>query len=332
MDALVDDKHFEAYIREYRTLVDHTLHGLVPSTEPRELYEPVRYALAGEGKRFRPILLFLSSAIFGVPAEQALPAAVAIEVFHTFTLVHDDIMDHASSRRGRPTVHVTWDESTAILCGDFLMAKSYELLARSRTEKLDVVLARFHDMVSKLCEGQALDKAFEERDHVSVREYIHMIDRKTGALLQVSLELGGLLGNATTEQIEKLREVGLQAGRAFQIQDDLLDLVAESERWGKTIGGDLIEGKKTFLLLRALERATGEDLRWFSRITFNRGLPVEEVSEARVRMERLGVIEEARNAVRNHTAAAVEVLDQLPQVEATFALRWLFESMGRRLH
>lgn len=312
--------------------VEAALAALALPAEPASLYEPVRYVLDGGGKRLRPVILLLSAQVYGAPVERALPAALAVEVFHNFTLVHDDIMDHAASRRGRPTVHRRWDEATAILCGDYLFALAYSLLFR--TEGVDPLLLHdvFGRMVARLCEGQALDKAFETQDDVSVEAYLHMIDGKTGALLEAVLELGGLIGGAGEDQRATLREVGQNLGRAFQIQDDLLDLVAPDPRWGKRIGGDLIEGKKTYLLLLALERARGEDRAWFERIVREGGLPAEAIPEARARMERLEVLASTRQAVASYTATALEALAHVPAGPALDTLRWLFQQMQARLH
>jgi geranylgeranyl diphosphate synthase type II len=187
-------------------------------------------------------------------------------------------------------------------------------------------------MVAELCEGQALDKSFETRDSVSLEEYLSMIDRKTGALLRASLQMGGLIGQASDAALADLRTIGIHLGRAFQIQDDLLDLIASDERWGKTVGGDLIEGKKAFLLLSALEKSGGHEREWFQEIIAQRGLAPELVGEARERMERLGVLGHAREAVVHHTEAALRCIDGLPDVPARETLCWLVRRMQERLH
>ncbi|GIV59823.1 polyprenyl synthetase family protein [Rhodocaloribacter litoris] len=332
MKTSLNEARCAEHVGRLRAHVEAALGTLVAEAEPRTLYEPARYVLAGQGKRLRPVLLLLAAEVYGVSTDEALPAALAVEVFHNFTLVHDDIMDHAATRRGRPTVHARWDEATALLCGDFLMALSYDLLARTRAGSLAAMMPVYHRMVVRLCEGQALDKAFETRSRVSVEEYLHMIDGKTGALLEAVLELGALLGGAPAADREALRAAGQHLGRAFQIQDDLLDLVAEDDRWGKQVGGDLVEGKKTFLLLTALERAEGEEAAWFARVVEAGGLPEAEVEEARHRMDRLGVLQAAREAVRAYTAAAGRCLERLPDTPARETLCWLFRRMQARLH
>ena len=322
----------EVLVRRLQSLVECALPALVPETKPAGLYEPVRYVLSGGGKRLRPVLLLLVGEAYGAEAGRLLPAALAVEVFHNFTLVHDDIMDHAATRRGRPTVHVRWDESTAILCGDYLLAMAYDLLTAVETGRLRDLLQAFHQMVARLCEGQALDKHFEGCAQVSVADYLHMIDGKTGALLELAFELGGLLGDAPESHRTGLRMIGRHVGRAFQIQDDLLDLTAPDRRWGKVIGGDLIEGKKTYLLLWALERASGAERVWFERILERGGLEPDLVPEARARMESLGVLEEASSAVASHSSAALGRLGLLPEGPARRTIGWLLKQMQARRH
>ena len=316
-----------------RQTIDARLATLVTKAEPAGLYDPIRYVLRGGGKRLRPLLLLAAARTYGVDAEEAMPGALAVEVFHNFTLVHDDIMDHADERRGRPTVHLRWDESTALLCGDYLMGLAYDLLARSRgRSSTSRLIARFQMMTAQLCEGQMLDKAFEIREYVTVDEYLQMVDRKTGALLQASLQIGGLLGGASDDEMALLEAIGRDAGRSFQIKDDLLDLTADDERWGKTIGGDLIEGKKTYLLLRALERTQGEEREWFLRIVREGGLPPAQVGEARERMARSGVLDEASAEAQRYSRRAAESTERLGASLDVDMLDFLLVRMQDRLH
>lgn len=331
----------DAHVQQLHRRVNEALSELELREQPALLYEPVRYVLDGDGKRLRPILLLLVAEIFGTTVEDALPAALAVEVFHNFTLVHDDVMDRADERRGRPAVHRRWDTGTALLVGDLLLVRAYDLLAEAgeKTGALADLMDPFRRMARRLCEGQAFDKSFETRSGVSVEDYLDMIDGKTGALLGAALELGGRCGHATTSEAQALREAGSALGRAFQIQDDLLDLTADPERWGKPVGGDLVEGKKTFLLLRALERAEDQDRRLFERAAEG-GLADEEIDEARRCMDRLGVLDDARRAVTHHTEAAAEHLaralpkgkEKRPQARAAGTLRWLIGKMQARLH
>ena len=321
-----------AYVQSLTKRVETELQTLSLPDEPAELYEPVRYVLAGGGKRVRPVLALLAAEAFGgeEARERAMPAALAVEVFHNFTLVHDDIMDHADERRGRPTVHIRWDAPTAILSGDLMMGLAYDLLAQVETGRTAEVIRIFHRMVARLCEGQALDMAFEQRTDVSVAAYLDMIERKTAALLEAALEIGALIGGADGEARTNLRNVGRDLGRAFQIQDDLLDLTADNKKFGKTIGGDVMEGKKTFLLLRVLECVEGEERAWFARIVEENGIVPNAVPEARARMEALGVLQEARHTVEKHYRAGLAGLDALPPGRAAATLRGVVEGLMQR--
>ena len=317
-------------VSELQAVVEAGLRQVVPGFSPEGLYAPARYALEGGGKRVRPLLVLLAAQASGASTQEALPAALAVEVFHTFTLVHDDVMDHSATRRGRPAVHTAWDEPTAMLAGDLLMGESYRLLAASPRGDLRAMLATWNEMVRRLCEGQALDKAFETDPGVSVERYLDMIDRKTGALLACALELGGLIGGADADALEALRETGYAAGRAFQIQDDLLDLTADDAAWGKPVGGDLVEGKRTYLLLRALERAADDDAAFFAAVVSRPGLEAERVSEARTRMDRLSVLDDARAAVQGWTERSLGALRRLPEHDARLALEDLIARLSGR--
>ncbi len=319
-------------IRDFwRGRVTEALADAVPAREPRELYTPARYVLEGGGKRVRPILTLLAAEIYGGRGEDAVPAAVAVEVFHNFTLVHDDIMDHADTRRGRPTVHARWDEATAILVGDLLMGLAYKHLGRLAPGVIPEAINTFSRMVASLCEGQALDMAFEQRGDVSMGQYLSMIDRKTGALLACALELGAIVAEAPAEEREPLREAGLEIGRAFQIQDDLLDLIASGDRWGKTVGGDLLEGKRTYLTVLAKSRFEGTDADLLARV-FEGNLPRDEVDQVRDAMKRTGVLNDSRDAVIFHTNAGIQHLEAAPFSPARTALVDLVRGMQRRLH
>lgn len=317
------------HIRALAERVESALERLDLPEEPRLLYDPARYALRGGGKRIRPLLLLLAAEAYGASIDDAVSAALSVEVFHNFTLLHDDIMDRAPTRRGRPTVHVKWDSATAILAGDYLMALSYRLLAQSRRDLLPDLFQSFSEMVQALCEGQALDKAFESRSDVALDEYMRMIDAKTGALIRTALELGGVIGGAPLDERRKLRAIGSHLGRAFQIQDDLLDLVADDARWGKQLGSDLIEGKKTFLLLRSLERTDHENRAFFERLVQGAGIAPEQVPEARDRMQAAGVVDEARREVDLHAREALALIGAL---EAPPRPREALAAIVREIH
>lgn len=320
----------EIILEELRLAVESGLSELVRDRGPGELYDSVRYVLSGGGKRLRPLLLLLSADVFGADLREARPLALAVELAHNFSLVHDDIMDHADTRRGHKTVHVLWDNDTAILCGDVLLALAFESVSQTRSDKSAQLMQVFSEAIRGLCEGQALDMAIETKQDLKISDYLRMIDGKTGALLSGSLEMGGIFGGADSHARLALRAAGKSIGRAFQIQDDLLDVVADSQHWGKVQGGDLIEGKRTYLLLKACERATGEDLDFFERIRPGSGLDKQEIPKARKRMEELGVFDAARARVRAYTCAALAQIDLLPG--DTSRLNALIDRMAARVH
>ena len=240
---------------------------------PKNLYNPVDYSLEMGGKRLRPILLLLSYNIFSDSVNEAVPAAIAIEVFHNFTLLHDDIMDKAEVRRNRPTVHKKFSENSAILSGDVMAFLSYKYLLECKTERLQELLDLFTKTAIEVCEGQQFDMEFENRLDVAESEYIEMIRLKTAVLLACGLKAGALLANAGNEVAEQLYEYGINLGLAFQLQDDLLDSFGTQEFFGKKIGGDILANKKTFLSINALQNATGnletEMLNWMKLKDFN---------------------------------------------------------------
>lgn len=224
----------------------------IPGT-PQTLYDPVNYFLSIGGKRIRPVLCLMGNELFGDIIPDAWEVATAIELFHNFTLIHDDIMDKAPLRRGKETVHTKFGESTALLGGDVLMIKAYEALNRIDSNLLHRILFLFNKTATEVCEGQQLDMDFEHRDDVLFDEYLNMITLKTSVLIAASLQMGGILGGGSLGNLELLYEAGKNIGLAFQVQDDYLDSFGNAERFGKKIGGDIMANKKTFLLIKALE-------------------------------------------------------------------------------
>ncbi|NDC87475.1 MAG: polyprenyl synthetase family protein [Bacteroidetes bacterium] len=315
------------YASSQRKALDEALRDLIGDEEPQALYEPIRYALASQGKRVRGIMVQLAAAGLGSNSGDAKHAAIAVEIFHLFTLVHDDIMDHSNERRGRETIHKRWDEATAILSGDFLMGLSYECLARIRPSRISRALDAYGLMVRRLCEGQALDKAFEAQASVTKEAYLDMIDKKTGALIALSLELGGIVADVPIEVQTRLHAAGLAAGRAFQIQDDLLDATATSAGWGKPVGGDLLEGKKAYLALRALEV---EEDGYFERCMKEGGVPPDQLDDAISKLHELGVVEEAGQQVDHYTRSCVETLSPIFSAPEGALLLELIASLATR--
>jgi geranylgeranyl diphosphate synthase type II len=241
---------------------------------PANLYVPVDYSLEMGGKRLRPLLLLLSCNMFSDSVEEALPAAMAIEVFHNFTLLHDDIMDKAEVRRNRPTVHIKYSENSAILSGDVMAFLSYSYLLESKSENLKEILDLFTKTAIEVCEGQQFDMEFENRLLVAENEYIEMIRLKTAVLLACALKAGALAANADIKVADQLYEFGINLGLAFQLQDDLLDSFGTQESFGKKIGGDILANKKTYLLIKALETADSalkqELINWIEKTEYNK--------------------------------------------------------------
>jgi geranylgeranyl diphosphate synthase type II len=233
------------------------------NSEPKNLYEPVGYALSMGGKRLRPVMVLLAYNLFSDSVEKVIPAALSIEVFHNFTLLHDDMMDHAEMRRNSLSVYKKYSENIAILSGDAMSIMAYNYLLQCNTVGRESMIRLFSETALEVCEGQQYDMDFENRMDVSISEYMNMIRLKTAVLLAASLKLGALAANAPVKTADQLYEFGLNLGIAFQLQDDLLDVFANQEKFGKKIGGDIVSNKKTFLLLKALELA---DLRTKSNI------------------------------------------------------------------
>ncbi|WP_409021325.1 polyprenyl synthetase family protein [Dyadobacter sp. CY261] len=225
---------------------------------PVELYEPITYIMSLGGKRFRPLLTLLATSIFDTDITKALKPAMAVEVFHNFTLMHDDIMDRAPLRRGMPTVHEKWNANTAILSGDVMLIRAYDLLLDVPKDNLRAVLSRFNQTAAEVCEGQQLDMNFETRWDVTEEEYIGMIRLKTSVLLGFALELGGMIAGADEETVKLLYAAGENMGIGFQLKDDLLDVYGDPAKFGKQVGGDIIANKKTFLLIEALSKVEGD--------------------------------------------------------------------------
>lgn len=225
---------------------------------PNELYDPLYYILSIGGKRTRPVLTLLGCALFKDNYNDAMEPALGVEMFHNFTLMHDDIMDKAPLRRGKATVHEKWNNNIALLSGDVMLVRAYEYIAKVPANILAESLRLFSKCATEVCEGQQFDMNFEDRDNVSIEEYINMIRLKTAVLLGFSLRLGALIGGASKKDALLLKEFGENIGTGFQLKDDILDVYGDQEKFGKQVGGDIIANKKTFLLIKALEKAEGK--------------------------------------------------------------------------
>ena len=310
--------------------VNEAIAGLNWSKEPQGLYAPIAYALSSGGKRLRMQLVLAGCRLVGGNEQDALPFAEAIEVFHNFTLLHDDVMDRADVRRGKPTVHIKWNDNTAILSGDQMLIEAYHLLEGVPQQYLPQLLKLFTKTATEICEGQQYDVDFEQRDDVQINDYIEMIRLKTSVLLAAALQGGAIIGGATEAQQQALYNYGIHLGLAFQIQDDLLDCFGNPETFGKAIGGDISCNKKTFVLLSALHRANPRqysDLeRWIKQTK-----PSQEKIEA---VKQLYIDTQAREAaeqaIAKHTQEALDCLKTLPENDESRRLEQMALSLAKR--
>ena len=300
--------------------------------EPEHLYAPIGYSLAGGGKRLRPMLVLLACGIFSDDVQQALPAAAAVEVFHNFTLLHDDIMDNAPVRRGKPSVYARWGQNVAILSGDAMLICAYRLLSSVVAPALPRIMQTFNDMALEVCEGQQYDMDFETKQKVSVVEYMHMIELKTSVLLAGAVVIGAMLGGASDEDCRKLRRFAIELGLAFQLQDDLLDSYGD-ERLGKAIGGDILEGKKTYLMITAMSRAD-ESTREVLRTAYRdpQLTDAERIAAVKAVYDRLDIPRLTEQQIELRFERALSILDTLSAPEErTQQMRAFAESlMGRK--
>lgn len=273
-----------------RRIIEEELNKLQLDRPPEELYEPVRYILDMGGKRIRPALALMACSLFSDTLQPALKPALAIELFHNFTLLHDDIMDRSKVRRGRPTVHEKWNTPTAILSGDVMSILSYRILSESEGTRIGELLEIFNRTALQVCEGQQLDMNFENRMDVSVEEYLHMAELKTAVLIAASLKAGAISAGAGIQEADLLYEFGRNLGIAFQLRDDYLDVFGDPEKFGKKAGNDIITGKKTFLLIKALELAPDETGKRLKRLIAGRDMaPEARIREVVELYKRLGV-------------------------------------------
>lgn len=268
-------------IEQLSKLINKEIEQLDLGEAPSTLYDPLYYILSLGGKRIRPLLTLMSYSLYKDDPMKVILPSIAVEVFHNFTLMHDDIMDNAPLRRGNTTVHNKWNENVAILSGDVMLIKAYELLMHVPASKLPRVLKAFNECATLVCEGQQLDMDFETQSNVTEAEYINMIKLKTAVLLGFSLELGAILGDASEKDCTALREFGINIGIGFQLKDDLLDVYADQSHFGKQVGGDIIANKKTLLLIEALQLAKGNTkkklLDWISKENFKPEDKIKEV-------------------------------------------------------
>ena len=301
-------------INLYHTIFQKYLTENTFSQQPVELYEPVNYILSLGGKRLRPLLVLMGCELFDNDLEKALGAAMAVEIFHNFTLLHDDIMDAAPLRRGQPTVHQKYGINTGILSGDVMMIHAYRFLEQGTDPKImPRLLQIFNKMAIEVCEGQQFDMIFENRKDVTIEQYIRMIELKTSVLIAAAFQMGALIGGSTEGVAEHLYEFGRNVGVAFQIQDDILDTFGDPEKFGKKVGGDIVQNKKTFLVLKSHELGNPTqltDLQALMNSTTEN--ETEKIKAVRHIFEAVGVRAAAEAEMNNYLKIAFQHIEEIP--------------------
>lgn len=299
-------------LEELQEIISAAVDKLAFPLHPAELYEPIKYILSLGGKRMRPALLLMACDLFDGDINLAISPALAIEVFHNFTLMHDDIMDKAPLRRGKTTVHERWNQNVAILSGDVMLIEGYKLMMQVPDHLLRQILDIFNNTAVAVCEGQQLDMEFEERQDVTIDQYIEMIRLKTAVVLGSGLKIGSLIGGADVNDADLLCQFGEYLGIAFQLQDDILDVYGDPEKFGKQVGGDIISNKKTYLLIKAQEAARddpGQKLEdWLAAKSFNNEEKVTAVTQI---YDQLDVRQSAEDEMQYYTEKAFKALDAI---------------------
>ena len=297
---------------EIQEKVNAYIASLPYERKPKSLYDPIEYVLAAGGKRIRPSFVLMAYNLFHDDVDRILPVATALETYHNYTLLHDDLMDKADMRRGRPTVHKKWDDNTAILSGDTMLVLAYEHLAKCDTKYLKPALDLFTETALEVSEGQQFDMEFETRNDVAEKEYIEMIRLKTSVLLACALKMGAVVAGASDADANALYAFGEKVGLAFQLQDDLLDVYGDPKVFGKAIGGDITSNKKTFMLINAFNRADAETRaeleRWTTATEFD---PAEKIAAVTEIYNRLGIDKLAEQRIKEYFEQSRQHLDEL---------------------
>lgn len=300
------------HIEQYQKPFLKYLEGFTVDKEPKNLYNPINYILQLGGKRLRPILTLMTAEIFGGNVDRAMGAALSIEVFHNFSLVHDDIMDDAPLRRGEETVHEKWNLNTGILSGDAMLIMAYQLFENYEPQTFQALAKLFSKTALEVCEGQQFDIDFETRDDVTILEYLKMIEYKTAVLVGAAMKMGAIVAKASVEDQNSIYEFGRLLGIAFQLQDDYLDAFGNPETFGKQVGGDIIENKKTYLYLKTMELGSDDDTLNLKTFMSNSDLPnSNKVEKVKALFNKSGAAAATKNAVKEYTNKAFEVLKTL---------------------
>lgn len=322
-------------LKKYSSEIDEEIQNSLSTVDPEELKKSTQHLIKAGGKKIRPSMVVLSAVAVGGAPEEALKTAAAVELIHTFSLIHDDIMDADDMRRGEPSVHVIWGEPMAILAGDTLFSKAFETVLETPIDNVSYervvgALKTVVDSCIKICEGQASDMCFEGNFDVSEEAYMNMIYKKTGALIAAATKSGAIIGGGTPEQVELLSEYGRLVGLAFQIQDDYLDVVSDEENLGKPVGSDIVEGKMTLMVVNALSKASPEDKKELIAI-----LEAEDdtnVTRALELFNKYGSIDYAKNIALDNVNTAKTLLDELEDSEAKESLSMIADFVVERIH
>lgn len=320
-------KTFETRFSYYRNLINEKLNQIAVQKIPSSFYDPVHYILESDGKRIRPILVILACEAVDGQVGQCLNSAIAIELLHNFTLVHDDIMDQDDLRRGRTTVHKKWDEATAILAGDGLVALAYQYLLKTNSDNIKEICEIFTNGIIELCEGQALDKEFEQQSDISLDQYLSMIEKKTALLLMISMEIGVIIGGGDQTKRELVKDFSRELGCAFQIQDDLLDMEKTS---GKTFGSDIRQKKKTILFVHALNHSDKKTKQEIVAVYQKPKINKDDILKVRELLQKSGTLNYAREQVESRIKKARYYLEQLKQSPARQDLQTLLSLILKR--
>ncbi len=299
-------------IQQYQEFISDYLESQSSIKEPKNLYEPIQYILQLGGKRIRPILTLMSAEVFYADYKKALPAALAVEVFHNFSLVHDDIMDDAPLRRGHTTVHEKWDVNTGILSGDAMLILAYQYFEQYEPSIFRELAKLFSKTALEVCEGQQWDVDFEIRTDVSIADYLKMIECKTAVLVAAAMKMGAIIAETTRENTQLIYDFGLNLGLAFQLQDDYLDAFGDPKTFGKQVGGDIIENKKTYLYLKAIEFASAEEKQQLLHL-FSVHLDdnLEKINTVKQLFNTTGASQATQNAIADFTSKAFEIVSQM---------------------
>lgn len=299
-------------VAHYQEIISNHFSSIVQKKEPCNLYEPINYILSLGGKRLRPVLTLMSAEVFDVDCNKALAAATAIEVFHNFSLIHDDIMDAAPLRRGNETVHEKWDINSAILSGDAMLILAYQYFEEYDPAIFQQLATLFSKTALEVCEGQQYDVDFETRDDVTIPEYLKMIKYKTAVLVAAAMKMGAIVAKTSIENANDIYHFGLNLGLAFQLQDDYLDAFGDSETFGKQVGGDIIENKKTYLYLKAIEFASASQKDQLQHLfSIQPSDARDKIILVKEIFDQSGASKATQEAIQNFTLKAFEILDKM---------------------